>query len=1142
MMRKCWPLRASLLAAVWDLGSARGVAAQNPTVALPSGSSYTYFSLAASAATPLAPTQFVTTNGQIVSPPGNAFTVQPTNIPCQAPFNEGLVPNFNANSPEIKLTSATAVTGSNVAMWVFLRDFSYPSGAVEFMSRDLAGTASGNFDFRMGLLATSGSLAVDGANVFCVGQGVMTTASTNNSPVNACIGPNLIPLQTWVHVGVKMTRNNSVYPRIYINGVLQTNVFQAGAIVNGPSFTSNSVGFYLGGSYTGTNLMNGHIRNVFTSAGVFTDADFAYLGNQNNVVKTSTVCDPNTYCPAKGNTRANCFTLRSQCHYNETVSTCQGSAPASCAQFVDDTVGCAAQPNCVIQGYNGNRCATKCSLLSPQDCVGSFPARQECRLNYTSSPQQCYASTANVDGCAGSANSTTCNSTACFFDPYELNCFTSLNQANSVFNCKFWSDMYSSSSGACQYHGCVLSPSGLCIQAVATGNTADNSTSINYSRLIQFLNPQVLPSSQIFQVTVAVPFASSSRPDTAWPLSPAWPTISVLFPVTSIGSYVRTFRPSCNTYSGLRTDDPVLLLPSQSPNVAALQNFIISSVASTKTLQFNESSALGLAASNLYGQPLSNSTSLVTQVTIDSAASLVLFTVQTDLVLAVQQCAAWGASLQTTPSGRIFTLPLSYEEENPQKAYTQFTQIYTVNIPNTGTATIGVTTNYRTSAFPLETVFPTQTCAANSAAMRTTWQLEFNNVYDSTRQIGPRSITDVVIRSPASPVGPNNCFGDSVVGFQFLGCDSTQFKCSYLITVQSKCRALTSDGNAFGPCSYASAADRISDMGSDVPYPARLDRYHEFWYYTYNCPASRANDAACSIITSSSFNLPDFASGLIFASQYLTATAQANPFAVQVGVLPTPTSQLSALAVVQGVGAASPLRQFDGNVFTQQPLTVVALLPAALQQLYDLRIRINFSNFSLISLDPFGAPLANNASLSFPSFKNFLLHTVKNDYDNGCGATQRCFLLPACQGVLGCDGFSISLPLLRQLQVGNGYRFSLNYAIGLTNVDGSAPSARSLQQASSNSTTTTHYGQLALDFNVTTPEEVARQQYDSFVAQCQAAFAKDSPEPSDFAAFSALGVAAAWVVMYSLTCSLAFGLTLSGQATPLEGRRERWQD
>lgn len=521
--------------------SVREVRAQNPTMNLPSGSVFTYWAFSSSSTTPLAATQVRTTNGRVVSLPSNFITYESTNIPCQGPFDGGLNPNADLGSrPQIEHTSSTTVTGSSVAFWVYISDYEFSKTPQEFFAREV--TATSSFDLRMGMLRSSGSPAVEGYNMFCTGQGITTTANVPNSPVNACVFAGVVPVQVWTHIGIKMTRNASAYPRIYINGALQNLVYSAGAFVSGPSFNSATPGFFLGRSTLNDNAMNGLLRNLVTTVGVFSDADFAYLGSSNNVINTASECDPVTYCAAKGNTPSRCYALRSQCRYNFESQTCLAGPPSTCAQFETDTVGCSANPQCTVQNYNGNKCANRCNLLSNQECVGTVPIRQDCRLNYTS--MLCYESTAYIDGCSNQISGTSCRNVGCYFDPYLQNCFVSQTQFKQVFPCSYFSQR---SDTACSDESCVQLADRTCVNAVTTSNTADNSTSINYARKIFFLNPRIVPNTLRFQLTIAVPFATSATPRDAWPFNPSWPIFQVLFPVSNIGAYAKIVNPLCRS-------------------------------------------------------------------------------------------------------------------------------------------------------------------------------------------------------------------------------------------------------------------------------------------------------------------------------------------------------------------------------------------------------------------------------------------------------------------------------------------------------------------------------------------------------------------------------------------------------------------
>lgn len=297
MLLRQFAVALCLLGASGAVNEVRRVQAQNPTVVLPSGSTYTYFSFnfAGTAPTPYAASQTKSTGGNIQNVGNAALQSAATVIPCQPPFAQGLDADAPTTTrPRLVHTANTGVTGSNVGMWVWMQDYDWPAFPQLFFERDCtATTLPGEFDLQLGMLGTSVVNGVAVYNQFCVAQGVTTALNTGNAVVTACAAVNAVPLQKWTHIGVKLTRNASAYPRIYINGVLITNVNTAGGFISGPSFTSATIqGFNVGRSTNAAMApdgfpLRGLVRGLITSAGVFTDADFAYLGASSNQVQVS---------------------------------------------------------------------------------------------------------------------------------------------------------------------------------------------------------------------------------------------------------------------------------------------------------------------------------------------------------------------------------------------------------------------------------------------------------------------------------------------------------------------------------------------------------------------------------------------------------------------------------------------------------------------------------------------------------------------------------------------------------------------------------------------------------------------------------------------------------------------------------------
>lgn len=736
---------------------------------------------------------------------------------------------------------------------------------------------------------------------------------------------------------------------------------------------------------------------------------------------------PTPVCP--GLSQANCYLNRRGCHWSG--STCLQGAPSTCAQYLTDSVGCTANSNCTVWTNNGNLCTDACDKITPQLCVGSTPVRTHCRLDFNT--QTCSAAV-GTDLCLSKPSQATCNSTTCLWDPHVSNCFYNLTQANTVFSCTYWNSI--SSVDDCVYHGCVLLNNNQCGGSISTSNTADNSSTINFAQKIQYLSPAFIPASESIRVSVSVPFATNSRPNKIWPLSPPWPNIVVSDPLLNIGAIMSSINTNCSMQS--RSVGPPVELTSSAFTAAELQNYIIPWVKANKTLTFDPNSAIGRAASAIYGNPRMGANDLVTQVAISFDTSLLQFTFQAELPALVQNCAHYGVSLELTPTARIYTVPLAYVEQSPDGLFSQYTQNLKLTVLLAGGSSLVTSTNYRQVAFPVEILFPRNVCPAGAAAMQIVWQLELRDRYDSLREIGPRSIADIVLRSPDSPLGPTNCYGDTVIAFQKVGCNPLVYSCIYTITTRSACRTLTEDGQAFNECKYANSSDRISDLGGNFNYSTSLNAVHRFFVYNWNCPLTRVNDLLCVLSVKSTSGYPDEVYGSVQASQYDTLSRSENPFIVSAGFLPTPTAPLANITLI----GANQTQQYDGNLYTDQALTIVIVLPELIRNVYSLRFANKTTQLRITAVDLNGVEFmtsTNRSSITFSDIQNQLLYTPHNAFlSPQCSPSRQCRLLPACANQIGCDGLSFPVQALRTLLPSKAYSFAIEYELSLQRTAGAA--------------------------------------------------------------------------------------------------------
>ncbi len=693
-------------------------------------------------------------------------------------------------------------------------------------------------------------------------------------------------------------------------------------------------------------------------------------------------------------------------------------------------------------------CANNCQYLTSQQCVSTTPIRQDCRVNYTNSAYPCTKVTTTVldDGCNNKYTSATCNANNCVFDTtLNGNCFLNMQKISVLFPCTYWS---STSTASCQFHPyCVyIAGSSTCEDYASTGNTADNSTTFNFLNTINFLNPTVASGTTTFSVTISTLFATTSFPaSNPWPAAISWPIIQILFPVQNVAAYANTVNPLCSTLSNAATSPSYLDITQSAFTVNQLQQYAYNYTTQYGNLNF-DNNAIGSYMDLIYNQPLIGASYIVRAAKVSADLTTLQYTFTIDLVAAVKNCAALGAAMTSTSSSRMYTIPISYIEQSYQGTFAQYTQTYTIVVPTTGTATIASSANYPMIATPSQIVFPQTNCPTGSARQVTQWTLTYRNVFDNTRLIGPRYLSDITTVNPQATSTLQNCYNDSLSAFTSLGCDYSNYLCSSIFTTQSNCRVLTTDGLGFNKCSYANAADRIADMGSNVAYPTALDGKHIYYVNSYSCPQNRINDNYCALVVNSAYNYPDPVVATIQTSEYSLTTATLNGFEVQAGFLPYATAPLSSLNVISDTYyTPNGIYKFDPVMWNNLPMTVVIVYPTALMQAsYDLRMTID-TTLTIVPTDPLGNVISSRPVITFPQIRASLTYTTKNDYDNGCGSASKCMKLPACNGILGCDGFTISTSILRSLSLGDGYQININYRVGLPNADGSTPNARTLQ-------------------------------------------------------------------------------------------------
>ena len=671
--------------------------------------------------------------------------------------------------------------------------------------------------------------------------------------------------------------------------------------------------------------------------------------------------------------------------------------------------------------------AQSCPGLLPQQCLAPGV---NCKYDFTNNV--CVAPTSNPDSCQAFSTQGLCPS-SCFWDPYLNRCLINLFVIQNVLGCPYWStapylqaDQYGGGtiSPACNFHGCNFNTANsLCTQPTSSGNIAypQPSTVSAYTNYIYFLNPTVVQNSLTVGVTVATLIQQSVT-------SPQWPQIAVLVAQSNLTSIYNTQNTTCSSYSNAASSGPVPFMSSNYPaSAASIQSSF------SNTFQFANDNSTGTYLQKLlgYASVAQNSQYLVKSVSSDG--TYIYWTLSFDLTQLMLNCQNRGASMSTTPTGRTYFVPISLIDRTPT-GYYQSTQNFYINVPTTGSITISDTSVYKLRSYIVESTFQQSNCPSGQVKQFLTWEFDVRDQFDPSKQVGPRLASDIFLRNPQNNLLAT-CYGETISNFNFLGCSIATATCAYQFQTASRCRSITADGNAFNFCNNSASADRIADLGSDLMYPTAMDGYHSLWVNSYACTANTSPLSGCVLANQNSNNFPDQIQATIKDSVYNSAvTINANPFQVFAGFLPFPTAGISTFQPLTSTnGTANATQFFDGNIFVGQPITPIIYLTSQLQSTVDLRMLIAQSNMTIYALDSLGNRMTNAAvnKLDFATLQTSLLYVPKNLYDNSatCGNTgQFCQKLPACSGILGCDGVSFSSVILKQYMPAVGYQFVIQFA------------------------------------------------------------------------------------------------------------------
>lgn len=666
----------------------------------------------------------------------------------------------------------------------------------------------------------------------------------------------------------------------------------------------------------------------------------------------------------------NCYALRTSCHYDISSSSCLSNAPVNCPQYVTDAIGCSAAT------FNGLPCSINAATGM---CMEKNPGTTTCQKSYTTQAS--------------------CSTSGCFWDVYLESCWDSLTQVYQSNPCSTWTT-YDNTGAACTFHNCAYS-AGSCTDIGAVDG-AQNSNAVAVTSNVVFANPQIIAptanySNLNFSFQVVTPLVVSDG-------SPQWGWLT-------LGSYTSQTDltlPACTTsVNHGAVPQTFNVTKTYGQSVAASQQAIVSGISSTGSMTFTNATINGTINSLLLGNQTNNG--FVTSIsTLSNGAGQysTVYNVNFPLVQYVATCASTGLSVVTTSQGYQYTIPAVYNMQSPYTGVIQSYDNLYVTISNSGQVSISPTTPYYMTATLGTVAVETANCLPGQYALFMSYFITYSSVYDTTVQIGPRSVSDVYNASPFNNTQPN-CYGDHITTFQFLGCSNNQ--CVYYMEFFTACTTLRSDGTSFTTCTT-----NPSMAGN-----------HNFYVNTFSCPLGNPTSANCTSVNPSSTTLSVVQSNITVSA--FSGTTINQQYTVVAGLLPTPTdtniNDVQLLAASNGTAVGNNNKIYSNNSL----VIVIEMATSALQAAFDLRLVT--SGITIQGLDASGNPVAGNNTLTWNQIAPYIQYVTKNQQLNQTGA----LLLPLVSSQEqqffnnGFDGFALSAYALRSMLLAQSYKIVLPY-------------------------------------------------------------------------------------------------------------------
>jgi hypothetical protein len=726
-----------------------------------------------------------------------------------------------------------------------------------------------------------------------------------------------------------------------------------------------------------------------------------------------------------------CYTDRMTCHWDDWVGQCKEDPPASCEQFSTDSTGCTGASLCAFNGKS-NHCYTKaaaCStLFTQQQCA----ARSDCH----------YDAGTCVDGAASGAcgswlDDSTCAANGCYWDndvhsESNAKCFQSLQEVNTRFPCSYWSFYLSPSvSTVCPTHGCVANGT-RCLPMDSGEGQTDTGGEVGVNLVYETVDPAVTPNTLTFTSKLLIPVSPH-----LW--SPAKPQHhAIVFGRATQDSYAAQLQYGrCSSVRGTPTLGATLP-GTRYPDYTSLYNYFVSNINSAPELDFSESYTNFGYVREVIGNWRVNGSdpeSIVRRWEFMNSMQDLAFSTSIDLNYCVDHCGC----TRTTYSDRTqYTLSQSVVLMANGGSIVSSTNDYTVTVYTYGATSVAATSDYP-KVSKLQQVFDERAdCDAGLKRRAFTVRLDFSNAFDPDKVVGIQSLADVMMSDPTDTThtGPWNCFGTSASSITSPTSCSGNI-CTTLIQFQSRCPgSIPSNGDGLNKCQYQTDVNRIADMGADLPYPAALDFKHDFYVLprvwsktdpaTTGLPAGRDRTGVKPDAISVSINSPTYPS--------IDQNVQLD---VRMGLLPTPDAAFEQVLELTSNDSGTLTDKQNVQLYFNRAFTpIVYFGTQSLRQTFGMHIEVSTILFT--PLDALGN-VFGSSTLEWDALRLMALRSPRQDLV-GCVT---CALPAAVNGMMGSDGFSLPVSIVRTLLPANGYKVELWWNATVP-VEPAAPSGRRL--------------------------------------------------------------------------------------------------